>query len=335
MGETKKMHACSTYLLIAFGLSATSATLFGQPSTFDQLKKQQDLFEQFKLSQQRPTNHIFSHHQSHTDEDKKPQCQQKVVAAEDLLEIITSIVEDIPNICLSRVKVCGGCPTPPPIFQDEPKFPFGQRPPRPGFGQGFGPFGGLRSLFGVDDSVNGTASNSTQSRKRRSVDDENYGEYNGTSTGMYNETDHGYQRHYVPEEEYEYEPEEYEHEEYGYDEYEEPEYHHRPHHGYQRKPYRRHQQRYEDHSYDRRYGKGYENRNYGYEHPSHDYGYKQSPSYYHSYERPSTNYGYSHYEHEPITHFNPYHDEIQNYKEYLRYKWSSPTSGLYRQYNNL
>ena len=64
--ETKKMHACSTYLLIAFGLSATSATLFGQPSTFDQLKKQQDLFEQFKLSQQRPTNHIFSHHQSHT-----------------------------------------------------------------------------------------------------------------------------------------------------------------------------------------------------------------------------------------------------------------------------
>merc|ERR1711902_86122 len=78
-----------------------------------------------------------------------------------------------------------------------PKFSFGQRPPRPGFGLGFGPFGGLRSLFGVDDSVNGTASNSTQSRKRRSVDDENYGEYNGTSTGMYNETDQGYQRHYV------------------------------------------------------------------------------------------------------------------------------------------
>jgi len=36
------------------------------------------------------------------------QCVQQVVDAETLLKVVSKIVEDIPNICLSKFKMCGG-----------------------------------------------------------------------------------------------------------------------------------------------------------------------------------------------------------------------------------
>jgi len=39
-----------------------------------------------------------------------PACTQNVVSADDLLKVVTQIIEDIPNICLSRIKICGSCP---------------------------------------------------------------------------------------------------------------------------------------------------------------------------------------------------------------------------------
>jgi len=57
------------------------------------------------------------------------QCVQQVVDAETLLKVVSKIVEDIPNICLSKFKMCGGFddaaraapqpqgfPAPPPNF---------------------------------------------------------------------------------------------------------------------------------------------------------------------------------------------------------------------------
>merc|ERR1712109_302074 len=42
------------------------------------------------------------------------QCVQQVIDADSLLKIITKIVDDIPNICLSKFKMCGGFETPSP-----------------------------------------------------------------------------------------------------------------------------------------------------------------------------------------------------------------------------
>merc|ERR1712038_709207 len=52
------------------------------------------------------------------------QCVQQVIDADSLLKIITKIVDDIPNICLSKFKLCGGFespaspPPPPPYFPE-------------------------------------------------------------------------------------------------------------------------------------------------------------------------------------------------------------------------
>ena len=52
------------------------------------------------------------------------QCVQQVIDADNLLKIITKIIDDIPNICLSKFKLCGGFespaspPPPPPYFPE-------------------------------------------------------------------------------------------------------------------------------------------------------------------------------------------------------------------------
>merc|ERR1739844_532204 len=42
------------------------------------------------------------------------QCVQQVVDADTLLKVVSKIVEDIPNICLSKFKMCGGFEPVPP-----------------------------------------------------------------------------------------------------------------------------------------------------------------------------------------------------------------------------
>ena len=53
----------------------------------------------------------------------QPKCVQQVIDAETLLKVVSKIIEDIPNICLSKFKMCGGfedqepgIPMPPPNF---------------------------------------------------------------------------------------------------------------------------------------------------------------------------------------------------------------------------
>ena len=56
----------------------------------------------------------------------KQQCIQQVVDAETLLKVVSKIIDDVPNICLSKFKMCGGfepvpvspqaIPVPPPNF---------------------------------------------------------------------------------------------------------------------------------------------------------------------------------------------------------------------------
>merc|ERR1711862_357184 len=38
----------------------------------------------------------------------QPKCTQKIVDGETLLRVINAIIEDIPDICLSKFKMCGG-----------------------------------------------------------------------------------------------------------------------------------------------------------------------------------------------------------------------------------
>merc|ERR1711874_716696 len=55
----------------------------------------------------------------------KQQCVQQVIDADSLLKIVTKIVDDIPNICLSKFKLCGGFeapssqPPPSPLYFPE------------------------------------------------------------------------------------------------------------------------------------------------------------------------------------------------------------------------
>merc|ERR1712113_579954 len=51
------------------------------------------------------------------------QCVQQVIDADSLLKIITKIVDDIPNICLSKFKMCGGFETPSPYPPPPLDFP--------------------------------------------------------------------------------------------------------------------------------------------------------------------------------------------------------------------
>merc|ERR1712113_1279882 len=38
----------------------------------------------------------------------QPKCTQKIVDGETLLRVINAIIEDVPDICLSKFKMCGG-----------------------------------------------------------------------------------------------------------------------------------------------------------------------------------------------------------------------------------
>merc|ERR1712110_1353936 len=52
------------------------------------------------------------------------QCVQQVIDADSLLKIITKIVDDIPNICLSKFKMCGGFEQPAPSLYPPPPLEF-------------------------------------------------------------------------------------------------------------------------------------------------------------------------------------------------------------------
>jgi hypothetical protein len=49
---------------------------------------------------------------SYTQHTQQRQCVQKVVDADTLISVISKIIDDIPNICLSKFKLCGGYPNP-------------------------------------------------------------------------------------------------------------------------------------------------------------------------------------------------------------------------------
>ena len=64
----------------------------------------------------------------HNENPDAPKCKTKVVDGETLTKIIYALIEDLPNICLSKFKLCGGFQrndfrassggSPQPIFPD-------------------------------------------------------------------------------------------------------------------------------------------------------------------------------------------------------------------------
>merc|ERR1712173_554687 len=129
------------------------------------------------------------------------QCVQQVIDADSLLKIITKIVDDIPNICLSKFKMCGGFETPsphPPPPLDFPEFRSTEdRSPQSN---------DIPSEEEVVEEVyedgNGTETSSGKTRQRRSTS--GYGSH-GYGHGGYG--GYGY-KHYAPSLDY-YAPEHY------------------------------------------------------------------------------------------------------------------------------
>merc|ERR1711962_1198794 len=129
------------------------------------------------------------------------QCVQQVIDADSLLKIITKIVDDIPNICLSKFKMCGGFETPspyPPPPLDFPEFRSTEdRSPQSN---------DIPSEEEVVEEVfedgNGTETSSGKTRQRRSTS--GYGSH-GYGHGGYG--GYGY-KHYAPSFDY-YAPEHY------------------------------------------------------------------------------------------------------------------------------
>merc|ERR1712113_1329974 len=127
------------------------------------------------------------------------QCVQQVIDADSLLKIITKIVDDIPNICLSKFKMCGGFETPspyPPPPLDFPEFRSTEdRSPQSN---------DIPSEEEVVEEVfedgNGTETSSGKTRQRRSTCG-----YGGLGYGGYG--GYGY-KHYAPSFDY-YAPEHY------------------------------------------------------------------------------------------------------------------------------
>merc|ERR1712109_29673 len=127
------------------------------------------------------------------------QCVQQVIDADSLLKIITKIVDDIPNICLSKFKMCGGFETPspyPPPPLDFPEFRSTEdRSPQSN---------DIPSEEEVVEEVfedgNGTETSSGKTRQRRSTSG-----YGGLGYGGYGS--YGY-KHYAPSFDY-YAPEHY------------------------------------------------------------------------------------------------------------------------------
>merc|ERR1712183_433654 len=125
----------------------------------------------------------------------KPQCVQQVIDADSLLKIITKIVDDIPNICLSKFKMCGGFEAPPspqaPFF---PEFRTNEVPTEE------------EVVEEVFEDGNGTETSSAKTRQRRSTDSGSHGHaYGGYGYGGYG---YPYRHYYAPSLDY-YAPEHY------------------------------------------------------------------------------------------------------------------------------
>jgi len=106
----------------------------------------------------------------------KQQCVQQVIDADSLLKIVTKIVDDIPNICLSKFKLCGGfeapasspLPPPPPYF---PEFRTNDIPEED-------------VVEEVFEDGNGTETSSEKTRQRRATtEDESHGHGSSKSYG--------------------------------------------------------------------------------------------------------------------------------------------------------
>merc|ERR1711997_468831 len=108
------------------------------------------------------------------------QCVQQVIDADSLLKIITKIIDDIPNICLSKFKLCGGFespaspPPPPPYF---PEFRTNDIPEE-------------EVVEEVFEDGNGTETSSGKTRQRRSTT--GYGSHGHGGSGSYGHAGYGH-----------------------------------------------------------------------------------------------------------------------------------------------
>merc|ERR1711997_106302 len=127
----------------------------------------------------------------------KPQCVQQVIDADSLLKIITKIVDDIPNICLSKFKMCGGFEQPAPSLYPPPPLEF------PDFRSA--PSNDIPTEEEVVEEVfedgNGTETSSGKTRQRRSAP--GYGShghvgYGSIGYGGYGGYGLGYNHLYAP-----------------------------------------------------------------------------------------------------------------------------------------
>merc|ERR1711860_218147 len=162
----------------------------------------------------------------------QPKCTQKIVDGETLLRVINAIIEDIPDICLSKFKMCGGFNE---GHQGKPVFPSFWR--------------SMGEEFDLQDDNSTSTNNSTFSshRMRRSADDYYESEYKNEYEGEYKDYDN--KPKYGYEKDYDYKPK------YGYDrgydrDYGYPSYRQNSY----RKPYYYSRGRpYYDHAYDQRF----------------------------------------------------------------------------------
>merc|ERR1712062_378940 len=158
-----------------------------------------------------------------------PNALKKIVDGETLLRVINAIIEDIPDICLSKFKMCGG-------FNEGNQ----GKPIFPSFWRSMG------EEFDLQDD-NSTSTNSTGSshRMRRSTDDyeseyknEYEGDYdNRPKYGYDRGYDRGYYRGYGYDQGYD--------RDYGYNSYRQYSYR-KPHYYSRGRPYH-------DHAYDQRF----------------------------------------------------------------------------------
>jgi len=107
----------------------------------------------------------------------KPQCVQQMVDIDTLNKVVSKLINDIPNICLSRFKMCGGFQAPPPAQQGPlPEFFRSANIPNPEQNPGeFSEEGFVDEMF--EDSENGTETKTDKSRQRRSATHPHYGQH--------------------------------------------------------------------------------------------------------------------------------------------------------------
>jgi len=256
--------------------SGSYAFMQGQPIMVPMFSHQMQTMQPSITSNFRPVN---------TENSEPPKCKSKVVDGETLLKVIHSLIEDIPNICLSKFKLCGGFNEDQrrsswkPVFPEKAMFPDFWRAKN-----------GNETADG-DDNGNST---STHFRHRRSAEDadeydedeeKKYSDYYGGSKrygkqgskynkyGSRNEYGSKYDR---DNNDYGYSRGGYDR---GYDDY-----------GYSRGGYDR---GHDDYGYSRGgYDRGYGGNGYsqgGYDQGYNDYGYSRG-----GYDRDYDAYGYSH-----------------------------------------